>query len=221
MMAATVSVSDLQRQFADNPDAFYGGGAGLEIPFEWTAAYGGSMSWPGFSAGSSQATEVNQMGGFDITKAIQQGVQTAAQIFSRAPSGGSDFLVKAYPSMLRQAQSTGIPVDAYWFGDIVRVIPSGPYGAISSQPTLTDAEKFWTVQAQNTQFFILRCGGQGTALMSGCRFDLMGANKPVAGATGQGATNPIQTAGLATNNLALVILVGFAVVAGYLMWGKK
>ena len=69
------------------------------------------------------------------------------------------FLQNAYPVMLRQAQSSGYNVYAFWFGDMMEVTPSGQHGTAivgsgRPQPELLDE----IAQSQgNTPWYSARC----------------------------------------------------------------
>lgn len=232
---SSISVQDLAGEYASNPGMFDTGGAVL-IPGFMSAEFGADLSFVP-AAGIQPAGEGGNMGSGgsvgSILNTVQQAVNTASQaqkLFAGVPSGNlSEFQQKAYPMMLQQARNSGLAVDCYWFGEIVRVLPDGRYGVMNAPPSLTAAEQWWSDQARYSAFYVMRCGGAGTPLLSGCHFDLMGAGRPAAtgGSTAPVLSVPVAGAVSQTSILGsmggsvVLILVLIAGAVSFFIWGRK
>lgn len=75
-------------------------------------------------------------------------VQTGADVYAQSrqgvlPRGGySRFSVLLYPFMLREARASGLPTEAYWFGERIRVYPDASWEPIDRHASL---EAFYAV----------------------------------------------------------------------------
>lgn len=159
--------------------------------------------------------------GFNTTDVLTTAGQVA-KLIGRALGNQTDkFNAEAYPLMTQQARASGLPVDCYWFGDMVRVMPDGRYAAIAAANTLAEAEALWTEWAKDSSFFLLRCGGQGTPLLTGCHFDLMGNGNAAAGLYPGAAAGNVTTASAVSFGLTTIIILAIAGFVAWLAWGKN
>lgn len=88
------------------------------------------------------------------------------------------FMRTAYPMMQRQAQATGLPVDCFWFMDVVRVWPNGEFGVTVPQTNIQNAIDHWNMLAASESFYVMDCGVNAkipiTGDIPGCVFRLYG-----------------------------------------------
>lgn len=172
----------------------------------------GSLSYP-------ENDETYQFNTQDVLSTAGQ----IARLVGRAVGNQTDkFNAEAYPLMAQQARASGIPVDCFWFGDMVRVMPDGTYAAIGATNTLAEAESLWSQWAKGVSFYLLRCGGQGTPLLTGCHFDLMGGGNPIAGLyPGTAGGAGVAASSVLSFGVLSLILLAIAGVAAWLVWGKN
>lgn len=112
--------------------------------------------------------------------ALQTGVEVGSKVWGAlknligVPPRGDfqKFARTIYPQMASRASETGKPVYAYWFGDVIKVEPSGSWSVVYNAGTLAAAQSYWQRQAEQEAFSIIT-GCQGSEF-TGCTFQTMG-----------------------------------------------
>ena len=119
----------------------------------------------------------------DPVTAVKIGTTTAEILgrifdFGGKPRGGfQKFDRTIRPVMSNEASSTGLPVYAFWFDDLVVIFPDGQFAVVRQATSLFAAEEFWRDRAQQGEsFLVMRCV-EGTdfesrsSIESGCHFE--------------------------------------------------
>lgn len=137
------------------------------------------VSYPLPDARAAQATA----GGDTVYQSVNQAVGAGAKIYQgvttdRRRGNYQRFAAVLYPFLLRQARATGIPAEAYWFGERLKVWPDQTFDVIDKP---ANVEAFYAAPT-NEPVWRGRCQGNAPAtaspdfprwLESACKWELV------------------------------------------------
>jgi hypothetical protein len=174
-----------------------------ELAFDMIVPPGGGGDMTGL-----ETTAIIKGGGLIVDKAPDI-IGVLGRLIGVPPRGDlQKFNRVMVPPMVRQASATGLPVDAFWFGDIVRVNADGTYGvSYQNVGTLASAREIWATQAKTAQFYTMECGsGLMDSSTAHCTFLLHGRKSILDGLFKTEAPTP-STAGVGSF-VAIALLIG-------------
>lgn len=152
--------------------------------------------------------------------AVDAGVQVAGNWFQNLlgwkPRGDfAKYLREVAPTVKAKAMASKLPVDVYWFDDVVRMNPSGKWGVTYNANSLASADAFWAKLATTDHFLVLRCPSGSEDIPRGtCEFDEHGSGSGLLGMSLGGNGGGSVGGGMSSAGLGWLSLVALA----FLIW---
>jgi hypothetical protein len=141
-------------------DVFYGGLADLhqyEGDF-FGQYYNSGASTPPFYSPGLTGSDIEYYGNILLQQGVTLGSQYLSRQIGQSPRGNyTEFLQYAYPMMAAEAKRRGLAVDAFWYGEALRVNPDGHWGVVYRASSLSDYLAWEQALAQRDHFLALVC----------------------------------------------------------------